>query len=207
VLRRRPPHLRLVVLAATIGIAIGVVAAVLHRSQASAAQPSPLLAQITWPSGAKPAPGLALHDQRGATVSLRSLRGRVVLLTFLDSKCVRECPIEGRVLGDVLRGIKGTGADAVVVSVDPWADTPASARTFAVRSGWSGNWQWLLGDKAALAPVWRAYHIAVKRTPGDILHSTALYLIDPAGDLRAGYLFPFSAAAVTQDVQHLADGT
>ena len=205
--RRLPPQLRFALFAATIGIAIGLAAALLHRSQGSAAQPSPLRAQITWAAGAKPAPGLALRDQRGATISLRSLRGRVVLLTFLDSRCTRECPIEGHVLRDVLRGIKGTGAVAVVVSVDPWADTPASARTFAARAGWSGNWQWLLGDKAALAPVWRAYNIAVKRTPGDILHSTALYLIDPGGDLRAGYLFPFSAAAVTQDVRRLADGT
>ena len=205
--RRLPPQLRFALFAATIGIAIGLAAALLHRSQGSAAQPSPLRAQITWAAGAKPAPGLALRDQRGAIISLRSLRGRVVLLTFLDSRCTRECPIEGHVLRDVLRGIKGTGAVAVVVSVDPWADTPASARTFAARAGWSGNWQWLLGDKAALAPVWRAYNIAVKRTPGDILHSTALYLIDPGGDLRAGYLFPFSGTAVAQDVRRLADGT
>jgi cytochrome oxidase Cu insertion factor (SCO1/SenC/PrrC family) len=205
--RRLPRQLRFVLLAATIGIAVGLAAALLHRSRRPAAQPSPLRAQITWAAGAKPAPGLALRDQRGATISLRSLRGRVVLLTFLDSRCRRECPIEGHVLRDVLQRIKGSTADAVVVSVDPWADTPASAGTFAARAGWSGNWQWLLGDKAALAPVWRAYNIAVKRTPSDILHSTALYLIDPAGDLRAGYLFPFSAAAVAQDVQRLADGT
>ncbi len=202
--RRLPPQLRFVLYAATLGIAIGLAAALLHHSQRSAAQPSPLRAQITWVAGAKPAPGLALRDQRGATISLRSLRGRVVLLTFLDSKCTRECPIEGRVLRDVLRRITGTGAVAVVVSVDPWADTPTSALTFAAHAGWSGNWRWLLGDKTALAPVWRAYNIAVKRTPGDILHSTALYLIDLAGDLRAGYLFPFSAAAVTQDVRRLA---
>jgi protein SCO1/2 len=100
-----------------------------------------------------------------------------------------------------------TSAAALVVSVDPWADTPRSARTFAARAGWSGNWRWLLGDRAALAPVWRAYNIAVRRTPGDILHSTALYLIDPDGHLRAGYLFPFSADSVAQDVQRLAGGT
>ena len=205
--RRLPLQLRLVIFAAAIGIAVGVAAALVHRSQGSATQPSPLRAQITWAAGAKPAPGLALRDQNGATVSLESLRGRVVLLTFLDSKCVRECPIEGHVLGDVFRRMKGTSAVALVVSVDPWADTPRSARTFAARAGWTGNWRWLLGSRAALAPVWRAYNIAVKRTPGDILHSTALYLIDPAGDLRAGYLFPFSAAAVTQDVRRLADGT
>ena len=148
-----------------------------------------------------------MRDQNGATVSLESLRGRVVLLTFLDSKCVRECPIEGHVLGDVFRRMKGTSAVALVVSVDPWADTPRSARTFAARAGWTGNWRWLLGSRAALAPVWRAYNIAVKRTPGDILHSTALYLIDSGGHLRAGYLFPFSAVSVAQDVQRLADGT
>jgi protein SCO1 len=205
--RRLPLQLRLVVFAATIGIAVGVAAALVHRSQGSAAQPSPLRAQITWAAGAKPAPGLALRDQSGATVSLRSLRGRVVLLTFLDSKCVRECPIEGHVLGDVFQRMKGTRAAALVVSVDPWADTPRSARTFASRAGWSGNWRWLLGDRAALAPVWHAYNIAVKRTPGDILHSTALYLIDPRGHLRAGYLFPFSADSVAHDVERLARGT
>jgi cytochrome oxidase Cu insertion factor (SCO1/SenC/PrrC family) len=204
---RLPSHFRFVLLAATIGVAIGLAAALLHGSPRSAAQPTPLRAQITWTAGARPAPGVALRDESGATISLHSLRGHVVLLTFLDSRCTRECPLEGRVLGDVLRGIKGTGADTVVVSVDPWADTPVTARIFAERAGWSGNWRWLLGNKAALAPVWRAYNIAVKRTPGDILHSTALYLIDPAGDLRAGYLFPFSAAAVTQDVRRLAGRT
>jgi protein SCO1/2 len=205
--RRLRLQVRLVVFAAAIGIAVGVAAALVHRSQGSAAQPSPLRAQITWAAGAKPAPGLALRDQSGATISLRSLRGRVVLLTFLDSKCTRECPIEGHVLGDLFRRIKGTNAVALVASVDPWADTPRSARKFAARAGWSGTWRWLLGDRAALAPVWRSYNIAVKRTPGDILHSTALYLIDPGGHLRAGYLFPFSAASVAHDVQRLARGT
>jgi protein SCO1 len=200
-------RLRFVVFAATVGIAIGVGAALVHRSQGSAAQPSPLQAQITWPAGAKRAPGLALRDQNGARVSLDSLRGHVVLLTFLDSKCVRECPIEGHVLGDVFRHMKGTGALALTVSVDPWADTAKSARTFAARAGWSGNWRWLLGNRASLAPVWRAYNIAVKRTPGDILHSAALYVVDPNGDLRAGYLFPFSATSVTQDVRQLAGRT
>src|SRR5713101_7072453 len=205
--RRLRLQLRLVVFAATIGIAVGVAAALVHRSQGSAAQPSPLRAQITWPAGTKPAPGLALRDQNGAAISLESLRGHAVLLTFLDSKCVRECPIEGHVLGDVFRRMKGTGAVALVVSVDPWADTPGSARTFAARAGWSGNWHWLLGDRAALAPVWRAYNIAVKRTPGDVLHSAALYVIDSSGNLRAGYLFPFSADSVTHDVQQLAGGS
>jgi cytochrome oxidase Cu insertion factor (SCO1/SenC/PrrC family) len=203
---RRPPHLRLLLFAATAGIAIGLAAALLvHKPAQPAAQPAPLQAQATWAAGTKPAPGLALRDEAGAPISLRSLRGRVVLLTFLDSRCRRECPLEGHVLGDVLREIGDGRAVAVVVSVDPWADTSASALAFAEHAGWSGDWHWLLGKPAALAPVWHAYHIAVKRTPEDILHSAALYLIDPHGNLRAAYLFPFSARAVAQDIRRLAD--
>ena len=193
--------------AAAIGIAIGIAAALIHTSHSPAAdRPSPLQAQITWRKGAKPAPGLTLRDQSGASIALRSLRGHVVLLTFLDSQCKRECPIEGRVIRDVLRRVEGTRAVAVVVSVDPWADTPTSARSFAARSGWSGDWHWLLGTRADLRPVWRAYDIGVKQTPGDVLHSAALYVIDQRGDLRAGFLFPFSAQAVARNVRSLASG-
>jgi protein SCO1 len=207
---RRPPRQLglLVVAAAAIGIVIGVSAALLrHGSPSPTARASTLQAQVTWAAGAKPSPGLAFRDQTGVTVSLRSLRGHVVLLTFLDSKCKRACPVEGRALRDVLRRVKGTGAVAVIVSVDPWADTPASARTFASHAGWSGDWHWLLGSRADLAPVWRAYDIGVKRTPGDILHNVVLYVVDPRGDLRAGYLFPFPAGAVAESVRRLAART
>jgi protein SCO1/2 len=194
--------------AAMVGAAIGLGAALLRTSHTPAAQgASSLRAQVTWAPGTKPAPALALRDENGALVSLRSLRGRVVLLTFLDSRCRRECPVEGRTLADVQRLVAGTSAVLAVVSVDPWADTGASARAFATRSDWHGDWHWLLGSKASLAPVWRSYNIAVKRTPGDILHSVALYLIDPRGDLRAGYLFPFAAKAVAHDVRRLAEST
>jgi cytochrome oxidase Cu insertion factor (SCO1/SenC/PrrC family) len=205
-MRFRRSRLRFLLFAATIGIATGLAAALLvHRPQQPAAQPDPLQAQATWPAGAEPAPNVTLRDEAGATVSLRSLRGRVVLLAFLDSRCRRECPLEGRVLGDALHDIGSAPAVALVVSVDPWADTAASALAFAEHAGWSGDWHWLLGKRAALAPIWHAYHIAVKRAPGDILHSAALYLIDPHGNLRTAYLFPFSAGAVALDVRRLAD--
>jgi protein SCO1/2 len=206
--RRPPRQLGFVLIAAAIGTVIGLLAALLrHGSESPAAQASFLKAQVTWAAGAKPSPPVALRDQSGQTVSLRSLHGHVVLLTFLDSKCKSACPIEGRALRNVLQRVRATGAVPVVVSVDPWADTPASARAFAAHAEWAGNWHWLLGSRAKLAPVWRAYDVGVKRTPGDILHTVVLYVIDPRGDLRAGYLFPFPARAVAETVQQLAAGT
>jgi protein SCO1 len=194
--------------AATLGAAIGLAAALERTSHTSTAKGAgSLRGQVTWAPGTKSAPPLALLDENGATVSLASLRGHVVLLTFLDSRCNRQCPVEARTLADVQRRVAGASAVLAVVSVDPWADTPVSARAFAARSGWRGKWHWLLGSKAALAPVWHSYNIAVKRTPGDILHASALYLIDRRGDLRAGYLFPFAAGDVSRDVRRLAESS
>ena len=40
-----------------------------------------------------PAPDFTLTDQHGRQMSLASLHGKVVLLTFLDPVCVTDCPL------------------------------------------------------------------------------------------------------------------
>jgi cytochrome oxidase Cu insertion factor (SCO1/SenC/PrrC family) len=40
-----------------------------------------------------PAPDFQLTDQNGQAVSLASLRGKVVLMTFLDPVCTTDCPL------------------------------------------------------------------------------------------------------------------
>jgi protein SCO1/2 len=203
--KRSPSPFALIILAATIGVALGLGVALLRTSHAPAADPSASLqAQATWAAGTRAAPPIALRDDAGKTLTLSSLRGRVVLLTFLDSRCKRECPAEGRTLADVQRRIAGTGAVLLVVSVDPWADTVQSARSFAARARWRGDWHWLFGRKTQLRPVWQSYEIVVKWTRADVLHGTALYVIDTRGDLRAGYLFPFATNAVGREVQQLS---
>jgi len=195
----------LLILAATVGVAIGLVLALLRAPHTGVADPAASLqAQAVWSAGQRPAPDVALLDNAGAKLNLRSLRGHVVLLTFLDSRCRRECPVEGRTLTELQRQTARTGAVLLVVSVDPWADTVRSVQSFATRAGWRGEWHWLLGTKQQLRPVWRAYDIAVKRTPADVLHGVALYVIDPRGDVRAGYLFPFAADAVAREVRRLS---
>lgn len=192
-----------VAISVAFGSAVGIALALNRPATQSAASASPPEAQVTWPAGGKPAPLFALHDQDGRLVSLRAARGRIVLVTFLNSRCRSECPLEGRVLAELQQRLRGVPATVDVVSVNPWADNRASARAFARKAHWQGDWHWLLGGKATLSPVWRAYDVGVRRIPGDILHSTALYVIDTRGDVRAGYLFPFSADAVARDVRAL----
>jgi protein SCO1 len=195
-----------VVIAALIGVALGLG---LHQASRGGSGQSPgarLDGQAIWPAGSRRAPGFSLPDQSGALFSLASTRGRSVVLMFMDSRCHQECPLEGRALAAALRRVPGAQLPlVVVVSVNPWEDTPASARSAIGRFGLASfDWRWLLGSKKRLEPVWRKFRIEVRRTAGDIEHSDALYLIDSRGFERAGMVYPFLPSWVSDDLETLA---
>ena len=158
-----------------------------------------------WKAGTRPAPSFDLTDQRGRSVSLASLRGRPLLLTFLDSKCTTLCPIVGHQLGVVERHLGAQPVRLIIVSVDP-ADTRHTVAAAARKWGWPGHWQWLMGTPAQLAPVWRAYGIGVQPTATDIAHSMAVYVIDGQGNERAGFLPPLAISRLVWDVRLLQRG-
>jgi cytochrome oxidase Cu insertion factor (SCO1/SenC/PrrC family) len=166
-----------------------------------------LRGQATWAAGVRPAPAITtLRDQTGARFSLGSLHGHTVAMEFFDSHCKQECPLAGRALAATERALpRAQRPVLVVVSVNP-LDTPASTRT-AIRSwGLDGvaPWHWLRGTHSQLARAWKAYHIYVQPTKGDISHTEALYLIDRRGDERSGYLYPYLPAAVGHDLRVLS---
>jgi cytochrome oxidase Cu insertion factor (SCO1/SenC/PrrC family) len=189
--------------AAIVGIAVGVA---LHGRLAGTARAEPALqGQATWQPGVRPAPPFALTDQRGGRVTLASLHARAVVVTFMDSLCTSECPIEGHLLA---ASVAQAGAAArpriVIVSVDPPGDTPATTVKAMRKWGLPAGTLWLRGTHAQLKRVWDAYKIGVAPTTHDVAHSTALYLIDRDDDERAGFLVPFVPAAVSADLELLS---
>jgi protein SCO1/2 len=192
--------------AAIVGVCAGLL---VHSSDGSAtrpaARPPSFHGEASWAPGARPAPAFALRDQTGALVSLRSLRGRAVVLGFMDSKCKQACPVEGRMLAAAVDRVPvRMRPRLIVVSVDPAGDTPASAEQAMRKWQLAGRASWLLGTHAQLARVWRAYDITVLPVKGDILHSTAAYLIDAHGDERTGYLLPFVPTQMARDLARIA---
>lgn len=199
------------------GVALGVLLALSPDSNGAAAAGSNGAASgpgLRWTLHDTPAPAVRLPDQDGRMTSLARLRGRPVLLTFLDSRCTNLCPIEGAQLAAVQRRLPpGQRPQLVVVSVNP-ADTRASVAKFVRQAGWTQPWRWLLGTRKTLAPVWRAYHIGVRlshgqaiqtgqttiRVAGSVVHTIALYVIDARGRERYGYLPPFRPAAVASAI-------
>ncbi len=196
--------------AAVVGVLLGLGLHALTTDRAAGGGGSSAAAEVrgqaVWPEGLRRAPEFSLVDSGAKRFTLASARGEPVVITFMDSRCHQECPLVGRALAAGLRQVSPAERPLVIaVSVDPWEDTPASAREAMKRFGLAGfRWRWLLGTKAQLAPVWRSYHIQVRRTTGDIEHTDALYLVDSKGFERAGMVYPFLPTWVATDLKTMA---
>jgi protein SCO1/2 len=208
---RLRPALTILLAALVLGAGGGALIRVLTGSGTAAAAKlslPTLHGQAVWKAGERRAPDVSLRDQTGRLVTLASLRGRPVVLTFLDSQCKSSCPIEGRQLGSVLRRLPAAQRPAlVIVSVNHAGDTPAGIRHALAEWDLNGSWavHWLNArTRAQLASVWRAYGVRVIPTSNDVVHSLTLYLIDRRGYERTAYLFPFLQGFVQRDLGRLA---
>jgi protein SCO1 len=128
---------------------------------------------------------LRLTDQSGAEVTLEAFRGRPVLVTFAYAHCETVCP---SIVADVLdarRKVETSEPAVLIVTLDPWRDTPSRLPTIA--RGWS------LGDRAhvlsgepgrveRILNAWRVPRVRNEST-GAIAHPSVVYVIDPAGQI------------------------
>lgn len=192
-----------------LGAAAGLAAvvAILSLAHAVSAQaPRPRLRGTdVFARGTRPAPPFTLRNQYGRVMTTRSLRGHIVAVTFLDSRCRQECPVAGRELAAVQRRLgKHSPLIVVVVSVDPSGDAPRSARAFMREAGLRGTWYWLFGTRRQLEPVWIKYGIEVQPTRRDILHTAAVYLMDRTGSVRVADGVPFIPSQLAESVRALA---
>lgn len=142
--------------------------------------------------GGAPAADFQLSDASGTPASLAAYRGRPVLLSFLYTSCPDVCPLIAQRTRQALDQLGANAAQVAVlfVSVDPAGDSPEGARAFMARHGLEGpDRRYLLGDEAALRPVWAAYGVASFANPagadgGPVGHTDAVYLIDREGRKR-----------------------
>jgi cytochrome oxidase Cu insertion factor (SCO1/SenC/PrrC family) len=137
------------------------------------------------------APAFTLTDQHGRQVSLASLRGKVVLLTFLDPVCTSDCPLIAQEFreADQVLGASSRHVELVAIVANPVYRSIAYTRAFDSQEGLSGvpNWLYLTGSLRQLQQAWRQYGIAAQILPagGMIAHNDIAYVIDAAGRTRA----------------------
>jgi protein SCO1/2 len=138
-----------------------------------------------------------LRDQDGRSVSLRQFRGQVVVLTFMYTTCRDTCPLTATQIRGALDDL-GRDVPALAVSVDPVNDTPDRAKRFLFARGLGRDrMRFLLGSRAQLEPIWKAYGIQPQAKAFD--HSAYVLLVDRHGRQRIG--FPV-AQLVPEDLAH-----
>jgi protein SCO1/2 len=130
----------------------------------------------------RPAPPLRLTDQRGDVIDPGTL-GRTVLLTFAYAHCETVCPV---IVRQVVAARDRAGQDdvaVVVVTLDPWRDTPARLLSIAARWGLHEDDYVLSGAVADVLAVLEAWRIPITRheNTGVIDHPAIVYVLDDAG--------------------------
>ena len=129
-------------------------------------------------------PDFTLSNQDGEPVTAASLRGRPLVVAFVYSTCKDTCPAQVQSIRGALDDL-GHDVRVIGVSVDPANDTPRLARTFLLEQSMTGRMDFLLGSRAQLEPIWKAFGIAPQTKGRD--HSSYTILVDAAGRQRIGF--------------------
>jgi len=193
----------LFLLSASVFVGVLVAAATLDDEPAAGGPGERRFEGATLPEGV-PAPRFVLRDQDGRRVAMEALRGQPVLVTFLYTTCEDTCPTQAQQVRSALDEL-GTDVPALAIAVDPPRDTAASARAFLLEQRVTGRMDFVLGTRAQLREVWRAFAVRPQRR--NLEHSGRFVLVDPRGRQRVS--FPVDQATperLAHDLRLLAGG-
>jgi cytochrome oxidase Cu insertion factor (SCO1/SenC/PrrC family) len=136
-----------------------------------------------------PAPDFTLTDQNGHTVTMASLHGKVILLTFLDPVCTTDCPIIGAEFKEagVLLGSANHDVELVAIAANPVYYSTADDRAFDTEAGLTTvpNWRYLTGSLPQLEKLWNQYGVDVENLPAGAMaaHNDIAIVISKDGQI------------------------
>jgi protein SCO1 len=158
---------------------------------AACGRPAPAASPYEGTALEGPAPSFALTDQNGTPVALDDLRGQVVVVAFLDSRCLDVCPRTAEDLRQVYRALGARAGEVAFVGINTNSQANTTADVRAASEAWGlgeiDGWRFLTGEPAALETVWAGYHIGVVPVTGSVgqlEHTPGVYLLDAAGQWR-----------------------
>jgi protein SCO1/2 len=134
-----------------------------------------------------PLPDFSLTDQSCTRVSLADLRGKVIAIDFIYTRCPLPdvCPRLSANFASLQRRFAGQlGRDLILISVtvDPDYDSPSVLAEYSRRWSAQPGWLFLTGDIAALASALGEIYWVDE---GSIGHNSTTSIIDREGRLAA----------------------
>ena len=198
---RRP-----IVLLAMLAACVAAISAVVVGLAASGSTPEPSGLRDTGRHDAPPTTGTG-YD--GAPVSVPTA-GRPAIVTFLFADCPAICPRAAQEISLALdqAGEAAQGLDVVAVSVDPEGDTPAKVRAFLARHDLIGRMDYIVGTRAQLVPIWKAWAVAAQPAGKPVsAHSARIALVDREGRQVGAYSagIPVRVSDLAEQMRSLVD--
>jgi cytochrome oxidase Cu insertion factor (SCO1/SenC/PrrC family) len=126
-----------------------------------------------------------------------------VIVTFAYAHCETVCPL---LVGEVLTArdrITGAKPVVLIVTLDPWRDTPSRLASIAERWSATGDVHVLSGETLQVERVlnaWRVPRARNERT-GDVSHPSVVYVVGPDG--RIAYAVPGTEPVIRAAVEAL----
>lgn len=150
----------------------------------------------------RPVPDVELVDQLGRPAGPEIFEGEVTLVTFGFGNCETLCPVLVHAALEARAAIRRDGPDIplVVVTLDPWRDTPSRLAPMAETWGLEEGDRILGGEVEGVEAALDAWNVGRSRDvlTGDIVHPALVYVVGP--DARAA----FAAGAVPGDIEAIA---
>lgn len=129
------------------------------------------------------APDFHLVNQAGDTVGPGQYLGRPLLVTFAYGHCETVCPTVVHDLVTARERLGDRAPDLLIVTLDPWRDTPARLGAIAKAWGLPPGVHLLSGDTVSVERVldgWRVPRVRDLVT-GEITHARVAYLVGRNG--------------------------
>lgn len=165
-----------------LALAVGIGAAVLRVQGASESPPGAggTVAPVRLEA---PVPPLPLVDQRGEPFSWADFGNRPVFVAFAFGHCETVCPLVVRSALDARDAAPGPRPAVVVVTLDPWRDTPSRLAALADRWGLGPGDRALSGPVETVEAALDAWGIARSRDrrTGDLVHPAVTFVVGPGG--------------------------
>lgn len=139
--------------------------------------------------------GIPMTNQLGETVTLDSLKGKIIVINFFFSRCPSICPGLARSMHKLQESFARKGKEDIVhflsISVDPEYDSVANIRKFANRfTNNHDTWWFVTGNKAEI------YQFALNELKASIadtqvdtafIHTENFFLLDRDHVVRGWY--------------------
>ncbi|MCC5868221.1 MAG: SCO family protein [Gammaproteobacteria bacterium] len=198
-------------------VALALAAAVAGFVVARGMLPAPPAAQpelhsATLLNAPRPLPDFSLLDQHGEVIGPEVFTGDWQLVFFGFTNCPDICPMTLHTLTAVRAKLASQGRQqpgVVFVSVDPERDAPAQLADYLAY--FDTSIVGITGDQEGIAKFARDMGVAVFMGAEDdhghynVDHSTAVFLVDPAGRLSALFRMPHEVDVMADEFTRIVE--